>query len=361
MPSTALQKATGIGRVDGPLRGYHREWYVVSPGPGFAGEGRLKVGEPREDAFWFDRRCFASEDLLLRELAKRGVPRVPPVHQLVPDGPLIHGFIEGTPLSFLHPRDHRVPLVHLGQIMAVFRRLAAIRPSGFPAPRLCRPEDRTEDGNSGGFLRTLLRFTREKGFLPHAAEFGTLFARLGLTEDVLRPGAPLDAGAGRLTRRPFCLLHGDLHRANFIVGESLQLWTIDWELAMLGDPLYDLATHLHLMEYPADQEPEVVEAWRAAVSAELPDAVAGLERDLPLYRAYKRIQSVYTDVVRHARTLQALPPSERRTEQLGASAKAVHQALWRARHDLGLAEVPAPAEVEYAYGPFSAVRRGSRA
>ncbi|MFG3254352.1 phosphotransferase family protein [Streptomyces sp. NPDC048172] len=361
MSSTTLQKATDIGRVDGPLQGYHREWYVVRPGPDFPGKGRLKVGEPREDVLWYDRRCFASEDLLLVELAKRDVPRIPPVHRLAPDGPLIHGFIEGTPLNLLHPRGHRVPLVHLGQIMAVFRKLAAIRPWGFPAPRLCKEKDRPEDGNSEGFLRTLLRFTHEKSFLPHADEFGGLFRQLGLTKDVLRRGTRLDSEAGRLTRRPFCLLHGDLHRANFIVGESLQLWTIDWELAMLGDPLYDLATHLHLMEYPADQEPAVVEAWRAAVSAELPEAVAGLETDLPRYRAYKRIQSVYTDVVRHVRMLQSLPPSERRTEQLGASAKAVHQALWRARHDLRLTEVPTPAEVEYAYGPFSAVLRGSPA
>lgn len=74
--------------------------------------------------------------------------------------------------------------------------------------------------------------------------------------DALRvPPARLDAFEQRhreLTDRPRKLLHGDLHSKNFVVDRSGHLWTIDWELALVGDPLYDLATHLHLMGYTAD-------------------------------------------------------------------------------------------------------------
>ncbi|WP_326689482.1 MULTISPECIES: phosphotransferase [unclassified Streptomyces] len=355
MTSTALHKATEVGSVHGPLRGYHREWYVVSPAADFPGTGRVKVGEPREDALWFDRRCFASEDALLTELARRALPRIPPVYRLG-EGPSLHGFIEGTPLDALAPAGTPVAAGHLGQIMEMFTHLSAVRPDGFSVPRLCRAEDRPVDGDSAGFLRSLIRFTRERAYRRHLPRYGRLFNQLGLPRGALGPRSPLAAAAAALTPRPFSLLHGDLHRANFIVDDAGGLWTIDWELAMLGDPLYDLATHLYLMNYPAGQQREVIRRWQALMSRALPGSTAGTEEDLPRYLAYKRAQSVYTDIVRHASALHSASSAQVRRERLRASAKDVHQVLTRGAEALGLREVPTPAEVEDAYGAFGAVR-----
>ncbi|GAA2623442.1 phosphotransferase [Streptomyces axinellae] len=379
MTSTALHKATEVGSVHGPLRGYHREWYVVSPSADFPGTGRVKVGEPREDALWFDRRCFASEDALLTELARRRLPRIPPVHRLG-EGPSLHGFIEGTPLDALAPAGTPLGAGHLDQIMETFARLGAMRPAGFPVPRLCRAEDRPADGDSAGFLRSLIRFTRERAYRRHLPRYGRLFNQLGLPRGALGARSPLAAAAAALTPRPFCLLHGDLHRANFIVDEAGDLWTIDWELAMLGDPLYDLATHLYLTHYPARQRREVIQRWQDVMSRVLPGSTAGTEADLPRYLAYKRAQSVYTDVVRHAGALlgargagadagagagtstgagagAGVASARLRRERLRASAKEVHQVLARGAEELGLREVPTPAEVEDAYAAFGAVRQ----
>lgn len=356
MTSTAFEKATGVGTVDGPLQGYHREWYVVRPGPEFPGTGRVKVGAPR-DVFWFDRRCFASEDELLPELARRGVPRVPPVYRIGTDGPRIHGFVEGTPLGRLSPAGSTVPKAQLDQLMEVFGALARVRPEGFPVPRVCRPEDRTHDGDSAGFLRTLIRHTRYKAYRRHIPEYGRLFNQLGLPRRALGADSWLVAEAAHLTGRPYCLLHGDLHRSNFIVDASGGLWTLDWELALFGDPLYDLATHLYLMRYPPAQQRRVVMRWRRTMSRVLPGAIAGMDEDLPRYLAYKRAQSVYADIVRHACVLSTTASGRGRTDRIRGTAKTIHAILREAAPVLGLRDVPNPAEVEDAYGAFGAVRQ----
>ncbi|MFE9334186.1 phosphotransferase [Streptomyces sp. NPDC006925] len=417
MTSPALQQAEAIGSVDGPLAGYHREWYVVRPQGELTGLGRVKIGEPRENALWFDRRSFASEDEVLLDLARLGVPRVPPVHRVRRSGTVFHGFVEGRTLASLSPRGHPVAPGHLRQIIERFASLSRLRPGDLHARRLRdspgrtperdgaplapaaedtpaqpgraprvpaargtdpgrsessrehgKDESRGEDGrhadeehdpsgSSAGFLRELLAFTREHAHRARLPQFGPLFARLGIPPDVLGPHSRLAAEAARLTDRPSCLLHGDLHRANFIVDPADTLWTIDWELAAFGDPLYDLATHLYLMDYPPRQRARVVAEWRQAVTAVLPGADAGLADDLPRYLAYKRAQSVFADVVRQAVAIDTAHGTPARAEQLGRTAKLVHDVLVRAAEPLELADVPSPGVIELAYAELCTAAR----
>lgn len=67
---------------------------------------------------------------------------------------------------------------------------------------------------------------------------------------------------------------------------------------MLGDPLYDLATHLYLMRFPADQHRRVIRDWCRVVEHIRPGSSRGWEHDLPLILDFKRAQSVFTDVIR---------------------------------------------------------------
>ncbi|MEU3190598.1 phosphotransferase [Streptomyces sp. NPDC006992] len=218
-------------------------------------------------------------------------------------------------------------------------------------------EEHDPSGSSAGFLRELLAFTREHAHRARLPQFGPLFARLGIPPDVLGPHSRLAAEAARLTDRPSCLLHGDLHRANFIVDPADTLWTIDWELAAFGDPLYDLATHLYLMDYPPRQRARVVAEWRQAVTAVLPGADAGLADDLPRYLAYKRAQSVFADVVRQAVAIDTAHGTPARAEQLGRTAKLVHDVLVRAAEPLELADVPSPGVIELAYAELCTAAR----
>ncbi|NBE51503.1 phosphotransferase [Streptomyces boluensis] len=348
--------------LEGPLKGYHHETYVLpwpqghgegagehgpgehgpgehgpgERGPGASGAGgRWKCREPRAGLLWFDRRCFFSEEELLCALARLPVDLpVPEVREV--GGCRLQRFIEGRTLGSLHRAGHRVPERYVEQLLQVFGQLATVRPGQVDVARRCDPADRAVGGDTTHFLDRLVRFVDDRVYRAHHATYGSLFAALGIPDDAFtRFGERL----GPLAPRPFCLLHGDLHRENFIVDGDRRLWVIDWELAMLGDPLYDLATHLYLTRYPADQERRVVERWCAAAERVLPGASRGYEEDLPWLLAFKRVQSVGTDVIRTAMSL-----SERSARPgpwaLWRAAAKLRRVLVAAREPLQLAVVP---------------------
>lgn len=86
---------------------------------------------------------------------------------------------------------------------------------------------------------------------PASARLDVLATLLGYRSHLERAGGPpdlrvarwLDAAAGALRRldaggRAPAILHHDLHPAN-LLGE--RPWLIDWECAVVGDPLFDIA------------------------------------------------------------------------------------------------------------------------
>ncbi|WP_130799418.1 aminoglycoside phosphotransferase family protein [Streptomyces otsuchiensis] len=332
----------------GAPAGHHRSWQVhrLPAGASRSPGGRVKTGEPHLGVPRFDPRCVLDEDGLLRELARRGVPRVPRAHQAAP-GLQTHDYIEGHALSALRPPGTWLTGRQLGDIMQLFGHLGSVGPVGLGTLHSCPPFERPRSSNE--FLWSLLRFTRTRVYRRHAPLLPGLFAGLGIRPEAVAAGGPLGRAAARLTGRPFCLLHADLHRDNLIVADAdSALWTIDWELALIGDPLYDLATHLHLMRYPRAQEGAVINRWAHTMEAVLPGAAAGLDTDLTRYLKYKRVQSAITDAVRNADAVRAAPP-ERLPEQLAATATEMHHILARAAAPLGLLRVPTAARIERSY------------
>jgi hypothetical protein len=359
-----------IDRVEGPLKGHHHQTYAVpvdaaSP---LAGEFRwLKLREPRE-VRWYDMRQFAAEEQVTEQLHGR-LPRIPRVLRMaVGAGRLgtvtLAEFIEGTTLDRLPVRGRPVPERFLRQLAELFAALGAVE----VGPFLGRARAECECGGAGpgerdssGFLRQLVHFTvrhvyeGEPG--PGLPETGGLFRELGVAGGAVEEWA---ARAPRLTAREPRLLHGDLHRRNLVVDRRGALWPIDWDLALVGDPLYELATHLHLMDYPVDQEAEVVRRWREAVG---PGASRGTAADLPHYLDFKRLQSVCTDVVRGAaRVAEAAARAGHGAEvpggELRRAAAGVRKALAGARGVLGLEKVPPLVAVEAAFEAWWRRRRG---
>ncbi|KOX47244.1 aminoglycoside phosphotransferase family protein [Streptomyces sp. NRRL F-7442] len=344
--SPARLRAVGVSgderTVEGPLRGYHHETYVV-PLPAATGAvaaARWKCREPRSNLLWFDRRCFASEERLLPALHGR-IDHVPDVFEF--EGLHLQRFIEGRTLGTLYGAGRAVPPDLVRQIVRLFGQTAAVTSRALPVERVCRPEDRPADGDSDGFMERLVCFTQERVYAANQPEFGALFAELGLDDDAFTRLRKHVAG---LRERPFCLLHADLHRENLVVDAERRLWTIDWELAMVGDPLYELATHLHLMRYPPWQRRQVAEGWRSAVEAARPGATRGWRQDLDLLLGYKRAQSVFTDVVREAVSLGRAARSPGVPVSLAAAR--LHGILSAAVLPLGLDAVPGPAEISAA-------------
>ncbi|MFF7214440.1 phosphotransferase [Streptomyces sp. NPDC008238] len=363
MTSPTYEFASRIAtEVVGPLKGHHHEAYAVrlAPGTSLGDKFRwLKLREPREHAFWYDHRCFASEEQLVLELGGR-VPRIPKVvdvSELVVDAPAgvtFVEFVEGRTLGDLTSPGRSVPRRYRKKLIDFFGSLVSVDAAGVRADRVCgnKPGQLPFGGNdSTSFLGNLIGHTRGV-FDKRRPVLGPLFDALAIPDGLLET---LPDALGDLARRPFALLHGDLHRENLVVDGDGELWTIDWELARIGDPLYDLATHLHLMRYPRRQERQMVRGWRKAVGESSPGASDAVAGDLPRYLAYKRVQSVYTDVMRGAMAVSWAPedgPGQR--EVVTHAVTAIAAALTRARRGedgtglrhVGLRTVATPQRIE---------------
>ena len=216
----------------------------------------------------------------------------------------VHTFNEGSVLSDVWSTLTNLSDCRVIQIAEFFAALASIRRSEVGSfPRL--PPDWPADRDSEGFLRWHIRYTARQVEPLAWEQYGTVLAGLSFPRDAMSRFAEM---LPPLTRRPFSLLHGDLHPGNIIVGSDGSLDFIDWELAMMGDPLHDLAIHLERSNYPnLGQEKRFIRAWRSQVAAVNRESVAGLEQDLRWFRLFQAVRSVYTDVARTVDKLRREP------------------------------------------------------
>lgn len=247
-------------------------------------------------------------------------------------------YVEGVPLSSICPNGK--PLVP-ELITALAGLLADMTQVGqHHLPPLPEPWPRSSR-DSRAFLKALAFAAEEQIRQRNWADFGGLFAMLGIPEDAMVRFAER---VPALVSRPFSLLHTDLHRDNVIVSYhgDPPLICVDWELATYGDPLHDLATHLVRMRYPDHQWPEVVDAWHKVMEVRRPKAATGVDRDLKHYIAFERAQSVYPDVMRAANSLGDAVDQR----DLDVATRAVHQALAAAEEPLRLKSVPDESEIE---------------
>ncbi|WP_328933111.1 MULTISPECIES: aminoglycoside phosphotransferase family protein [unclassified Streptomyces] len=338
--STAfLQHATRQGRA---IHGYHNQNFVlrltesmaerVGRAPGTAVTVRIR----RREALPVVIRTWAKESEILGALGAV-LPNTPEC-LFEGDGFALHSYVEGEPLSATCGPGKVVDPLRIQQLAGLLARMAQVRRESLPRLPDGWPRN---DKDSQGFLRTLVRLTDEQIRRPNWSDFGGLFAALGIPDDALDR---LADQVPAMARRPYSLLHTDLHRDNLIVthGGTPPLICVDWELATYGDPLHDLATHLVRMRYPAHQWGDVVDAWADAMRAVRPTAVNGLAKDLRHYVDFERAQSVYPDVMRAAKSLEEKFDQGRLREATAS----VRAALESAARPLRLRTVPDDAEIE---------------
>lgn len=129
-----------------------------------------------------------------------------------------------------------------------------------------------------------------EGLAPSAKD---LAARLGL------PGeAELKARLLRhdVHERRHGLLHGDLNPWNLVRREERTgLTLIDWEMAMVGDPLYDLVRHIHLTPTTREVRERMYSRWSQRMPVEF---TGGWEHDVPVYQGLEVVRSAYVDLER---------------------------------------------------------------
>ncbi|MCW8375716.1 phosphotransferase family protein [Streptomyces justiciae] len=265
---------------------------------------------------------------------------------------VIHSYVEGVPLSKVCSNGKPVDTLLIRALADLLAQMTQVRRSALPDLPSGWPGNHTD---SQAFLRSLTLMADRQIRQPNWSAFGGLFAALGIPENAM---LRLSERVPAMSRRPFSLLHADLHRDNLIMSYAGEppLICVDWELATYGDPLHDLATHLVRMQYPAYQWGEVIDAWAAAMRRVRPAAVKGLTKDLPHYVDFERAQSVYPDVMRAAQSLQDTPDQK----TLDAAKGQVARALAAAAGPLGLGSVPDEQEIERILFRWLAARNGGR-
>ncbi|MEU5000606.1 aminoglycoside phosphotransferase family protein [Streptomyces sp. NPDC021622] len=338
-------------------RGHHNRNYVlpltepmaclVGRDPGTPVTVRLRI----KDALPVVIRTWQDESAILR--AVKGVlPHVPECLAKRGDS-AVHSYVEGVPFSSICQNGKPVDSLLIKALADLLAQMTQVRRESLPPLPASWPRS---DKGGQSFLRTLVHLAERQIRQPNWNDFGGLFAALGVPEDAL---LRLAEHVPSMARRPYSLLHTDLHRDNviFSYGGAPPMICVDWELASYGDPLHDLATHLVRMRYPDDQWGEVIAAWGDAMEALRPMATKGLTRDLDHYVAFEQAQSVYPDVIRAAKSLENAP-GQRGVDEAGL---AVREALEVAAAPLQLTRVPEVEEIQRTLFRWATARSGVRA
>ncbi|OKK15198.1 hypothetical protein AMK16_28610 [Streptomyces sp. CB00455] len=247
----------------------------------------------------------------------------------------IHEFVSGPTVEELVPEGGPLPPAVLPAVEGLFGDLLRVPAAALPS----LPAHWPRDGDTAGFAELLLGLVREirqRG----GGRSARLYEALGIPGD---PCAVLHHRAGNLSRRPFRLLHADIHRKNMILGDAGRIAFLDWELALWGDPVYDLADHLHKMSYTPAERSGVMEGWQRAA----PEACrSGWQADLDYYLAYEAVKSAVVDAVRWGRRIAASPEPEVRRSLAGELADKITAA--RPHWEPGTARPPGLREIEAA-------------
>lgn len=250
--------------------------------------GAVNVRIPIPGAELMDVRLWPEAELL-SALAGRlqAVPQVRHVHR-EPEFQ-VQGFVSGTVVHDDHPRGVVVPAQVIDDVVALFAQAARVPLAALPPLAYGWPTG----SDTPGFGAVLSDFTTSV-YERFREPFASFYAEIGVPPDPCAPIRDLWPG---LAERSLTLVHADIHRKNMILGRDGTTVFLDWELALWGDPVYDLAVHLHKMAYRADERLRLLVRWWNAL-----DAVhtRGWRRDLASYLAHERVKSAVVDSVRYA-------------------------------------------------------------
>ena len=313
-----------------------------------AAGAKVKIRFPDRRALRFDRRDWPSEEELLCALAE--VPElkdiVPKVVRRLPCAS-VQSFAEGTVLEELAPTGAALAETYLDGIEQLFRVISGVSPDGLAAQPAIRLKSSCE------FLETQVSFTFREVYQRCYPRYRLIFDGLGVTPHTFQRYVEC---LPEVRSRPLTLLHGDLHRRNIVVRPDGELFLLDWELALCGDPVYELATHLWLTGYPdSAQFDDVVSRWKRAVGGVSPKLVAGVDDDLPLYLDYKRVQSLVTDVIRCA---DRFDPTDQHSVE--SAAQTVGRVLREAAEPLRLSDIAGKARIIELYRAWFELSSGRR-
>ncbi|GGU91724.1 hypothetical protein GCM10010182_03430 [Actinomadura cremea] len=282
-----------------PATGYYNDNIRVD-----TADGPVNIRIPIHGADMMDLRPWREERVLAAIAPHvKDAPRV--LHTSATPPFQVHEFVTGKVLNDIAPRGVPVPAHVLEDVPRLFVQLAQV-------PELPDvPEHWPADHDTPAFASLLSTLTQGV-YDTFRAEYTDLFTALAIPED---PLAPVDDLWRGLAPRPFVCVHADVHRRNMIVDAETTIF-LDWELALWGDPVYDLAVHFHKMGYLPNEQDAVTSRWLTAMR---PAHTVGWERDLDAYLVHEQVKSAIVDSVRYSQLFAQGGPYPYPEDQLVAT------------------------------------------
>ncbi|MGH3939894.1 MAG: aminoglycoside phosphotransferase family protein [Pseudonocardiaceae bacterium] len=271
--------------AEGTMSGYYNDNVRVdtSDGPVL-----VRIPVPRADQM--DMRVWDEPDVL-RAVSPR-VAHSPRLLHVSSDPRFqIHEFVIGRQVNEIAPRGISLPPRVIPDVLVLFDQLATVPLDELPPLPVGWPDD----GKCADFARMLSGDT-QRVFDENQDEFGDLYRAFAIPDD---PLASVVSVWSTLASRPFRLVHADVHRQNMILSPGGVIF-LDWELALWGDPVYELAVHVHKMAYLDEELGTLYHDWEVMTT---PSAARSWRDDLTTYLRHERIKSALVDSVRYTKEI----------------------------------------------------------
>lgn len=203
---------------------------------------------------------------------------------------LVESFIEGVLVDVRYPPGSPLPEAMIDEMVSVLASMSALRINPEQVKTYIDPAWPL-DGVTEKFTRQLV-LCSEKVFEQNYATHSEYYKILKLDND---PYAYFRERAKTLAKRPWQLVHGDISRGNAILDKNKKIQLIDWQLALYGDPLYDIAKHIHMWRYLEAEKTLLIKKLKAVLPKPL---LVNFDEDLEFYLSLEALKSVITDTVR---------------------------------------------------------------
>jgi thiamine kinase-like enzyme len=286
------------------LSGYYNQNYIIeSDNQKYI----LRIPIPNSDKM--DLRIIP-ESTVLKFLNKERFPAPRLIFENEERTSFVHKYIEGNVFDDLFPEDSIFPDWISVDIANQMKNLHQLDPKNLEI--YCK--DIGKSPSSNGFFHCLISSVEEI-YSKYKNLYVGHFKKLEFPED---PFKIVRINSLKLIPRKFTLCHCDIHRKNLIISNEIEdnLVILDWELALVADPLYDIGTHFHKMKYTPNQEILFLEHYLGQNKNTV--YFKGTWDQIQIYLQLEKIKSAIVDIVRMSEKFKS-ESSEKRRKSLSVS------------------------------------------
>lgn len=240
----------------------------------------------------FEPRMYAESDVL-KSIQSSGInaPRLlwtnnSPQFQ-------VHEYSPGTPMLEKWPRGVPVPTHFIADAVTTMKQLESIDP---PDPlHSAGPWGQLQDNRD--FLVSFIAWQR-KSLSDCRKRFNHFYKWINMPDD---PYIIFENAPNYIQARQLRLCHGDMHRFNCLINSGKTVF-LDWELALLADPLWDISAHIHRMQYFPEEEQEFLNSAKRLLDHATADTI---DRDIRTFFSFECIKEIANGAFRYLSTIQS--------------------------------------------------------